>query len=63
MEGYTVPFNRDGTPERVLALVRLDEGRRTLLNSSDPGVSAAFLDGEWFGRPVEVGPDCTFTPV
>ena len=63
VEGYTVPFNRDGTPERVLALVRLDEGRRTLLNSSDPGVSAAFLDGEWFGRPVEVGPDCTFTPV
>ncbi|MCC7076038.1 MAG: hypothetical protein IT198_02840 [Acidimicrobiia bacterium] len=63
IEGYTVPYGRDGTPERVLALVRLDVSRRTLLNSWDPTSVAAFTSGEWFGREVEVAPDQTFVPV
>jgi acetyl-CoA C-acetyltransferase len=60
IEGYTVPFRRDGQPERVLALVRLDPARRTLVNSWDPSVCAAFLEGEWFGHKVQVHKDCTF---
>jgi len=63
IEGYTVPHGRDGAPERVLALVRLDAVRRTLLNCWDPDVAAQFTTGEWFGHDVEVGPDCTFVPV
>lgn len=63
IEGYTVPYGRDGTPERVLALVRLDEHRRTLLNSWDPAVATAFTAGEWYGREVEVAPEHTFVPI
>lgn len=60
IEGYTVVHDRDGLPERALALVRLDDKRRTLLNCWDGAVATAMASGEWFGTEVEVGPDCTF---
>jgi acetyl-CoA C-acetyltransferase len=52
IEAYTVMHSRDGLPERAIAALLLDDGRRSWGASTDPDVTAAMCAGEWVGRRV-----------
>ena len=52
IEAYTVMHSRDGWPETAIAACLLADGRRAWGMSSEPGIAAAFCNGEWVGTRV-----------
>ncbi len=54
IEAYTVMFDRDGAPERSIATLLIDDGRRAWGTSNSSDVTAAMCEGEWVGRTVEL---------
>lgn len=62
VEAYTVMHDRDGAPELSIAACLLADGRRAWGTSDDPDVHAAFMDGEWVGRPITLSPTATLSP-
>ncbi len=56
IEAYTVMHDRAGTPEQAIAACLTADGHRVWGTSQAPEVASAMTDGEWVGRPAEVGP-------
>jgi len=57
LETWTVLYDREGRPERGIAVGRLDDGRRFLANTpDDPAFLEAFAGAEQVGREGRVGP-------
>lgn len=57
VESWTVPFDREGKPEKAFVAVRTPEGARTLAVISDPDAAAATLAEDIAGAPVRVHAD------
>ena len=57
VESWTVPYDRDGTPERAFLAVRTPDGARTWAVVDDPGAAAAMVAEDITGTPVRVHPD------
>jgi acetyl-CoA C-acetyltransferase len=54
VEAYTVMHDRDGSPELGIATCLIPDGRRAWGTTTDAGLLAALLEGEWVGRAVEL---------
>lgn len=54
VEAYTVMHDREGAPETAIAACLLADGRRAWGIAEDPQMAAAFTEGEWVGRDVEL---------
>ncbi len=54
LEAYTVPFERDGSPEAVIATALAPDGTRALMRSTDPQTVEAMLAADPIGREVNV---------
>jgi hypothetical protein len=53
-----VAHDRDGAPERAIATVLLDDGRRAWADNSAPDAMAELTSGaEFIGRSVKITPD------
>jgi acetyl-CoA C-acetyltransferase len=59
VETWTVPFDRDGQPERVFVAARTREGARTLAVIGDASVAASVVSEDIAGARVQVRPDGT----
>lgn len=59
VETWTVPFGRDGRPERIFLTARTPDGARTLAVVDDAAVAAATLEEELAGAVVQVRADGT----
>jgi len=57
VESWTVPFDREGEPQKAFLAVLTPEGARTLASIDDPGAAAATLTGDIAGAPVRVRAD------
>lgn len=54
LETYTVGYERDGTPTRVVAAVRTPAGARRLLGADDAALAAELVDADPLGTRVAV---------
>jgi len=61
VESWTVPFNRDGQPERAFLAVRTPDESRTLAVVTDTSAAAAMVGDDIAGAPVHVRADGTAT--
>ncbi|MDP2775921.1 MAG: enoyl-CoA hydratase, partial [Nocardioides sp.] len=62
VEAYTVPFDRDGSPEAGVLSLLTPEGTRVLVRTTDPAVIATLVDGDALGCDVVVaGEQVTLT--
>lgn len=57
VEAWTVPFDRDGKPERAFVAVRTPDGGRALALIDDAAAAAATVDQDIAGAKVRVGAD------
>ena len=57
IEGYTVMFDRDGTPQQAITACLLADGRRAWATSTDGDTAVALAGGEWVGRAVRIDKD------
>lgn len=62
VETHTAIFERDGTASYGILFALLDDGRRTLGKSDDPGVLAAMCADGFLGSRVRMRADRTFVP-
>ena len=51
--GYTVAYER-GVPFQAIAIVDTPTGLRSIAQSTDPTIVAAFTENEWVGTTIEV---------
>ncbi len=61
IEGYSVWYGREGAPEMVRCLARLDPDRRSVVANDDPDTAEAMAEGEWHGRMIELEPGGGFS--
>jgi acetyl-CoA C-acetyltransferase len=61
VESWTVPFDRDGRPERAFLAVRTPDDSRTLAVVTDPSAAAAIVCADIAGERVDVRGDGTAT--
>ncbi|HEX7323473.1 MAG TPA: acetyl-CoA acetyltransferase [Mycobacterium sp.] len=61
VESWTVPFDRDGRPEKAFLAVRTPDGSRTLAVIGDPATAEAAVVDDIAAAPVEVRDDGTAT--
>ena len=57
VEAWTVPYNRDGAPEKAFLAVRTPDGARTWAVVDDPVAAAAAVTEDIAGAPVRVHQD------
>lgn len=57
VESWTVPFGRDGKPEKAFLSVRTPSGERVLAVVADPDVASAAVTQDIAGAPVRVHAD------
>lgn len=57
VESWTVPYDRDGKPEKAFLAVRTPDGARTLALVADPDAAAATVAEDIAGAPVQVRAD------
>lgn len=57
VESWTVPFDRDGKPEKAFLTVLTPAGERVLALLDDPGAAEATVTEDIAGLPVRVGAD------
>lgn len=57
VEAWTVPFDRDGRPEKAFVSVLTPDGARTLALIDDPDAAAAAVDVDVAGRKIRVRSD------
>jgi acetyl-CoA C-acetyltransferase len=61
IEGWTAPFNRDGSPEKVFLAIRTPDDLRTLAVISDATAAEVALAADIAGAKVAVRSDGTAT--
>jgi len=59
VEATVVQYNREGDPALAVLTTLTPDGRRALVNSTDPSVLKSMVTEEWAGRPVELRTDGT----
>jgi acetyl-CoA C-acetyltransferase len=57
VEAWTVPFDREGNPQKAFVAVRTPDGGRTLAVLADPAAAARTVVEDIAGAPVRVGAD------
>ncbi len=57
VESWTVPFDREGKPQKAFLAVRTPDGGRTLAVIADADMAAAAVTEDIAGAKVRVGPD------
>ena len=61
VESWTVPFNRDGQPEKAFLAIRTPDDARTLAVVTDESAAAAMVSEDIAGQPVHVAIDGSAT--
>lgn len=62
IETWAVAHDRDGQPDKAIATVLLDDGRRAWADNTAPDTLAELVSGtEFIGHPVKLTPEGTFT--
>ena len=59
VEATVVQYNREGEPAIGVLSALTPDGRRALVNSTDPSALRSMVSEEWAGRPVELTTDGT----
>jgi acetyl-CoA C-acetyltransferase len=56
IDAYTVPYDRNGAPEAVIASAVVPDSTRALVRTSDPDSIEAVLETDPLGQTVEISP-------